>query len=160
MNLIKVLPLFALTFVNNTFAVEATKIDVKNLYGSWECQHEVVEPNSKMTIKVDYKVNYAVNGTSSGAGDVFFTVPGFPELQYKALNKATWSLKGNQLSMESTDISFTNVNNPQLDKLLNLKQILPASINESGTILALSKDKVTVKSEAYSDSYTCLKVVN
>jgi hypothetical protein len=159
MNLIKVLPVLALTFINNSFAAQSANIEVKNLYGTWQCEHEVVEPNSQMTIKVNYKVNYAVNGTSSGNGDLYFTMAGVPELHYKTQNKATWSVKGDQLTMKSTDISFVNVNHPELDKFLNIKQILPASVNESGTILSLSKDKITVKSEAYSDSYTCNKAV-
>ena len=157
MNLIKVLPVLALTFVNNSFAAQSTNIDVKNLYGSWQCQHEVVEPNSKMTIKVNYKVNYAANGTSSGNGDLYFTLAGIPELHYKTQNKATWSVKGDQLTMKSTDINFVNVNHPELDKFLNIKKILPASVNESGTILALTKESITVKSNAYADSYTCKK---
>ena len=157
MNLIKVLSVLAFTFVNNSFAAQSTNIDVKNLYGSWQCQHEVVEPNSKMTIKVTYKVNYAANGTSSGSGDLYFTLAGIPELHYKTQNKATWSVKGDQLTMKSTDINFINVNHPELDKILNLKNILPANVNESGTILVLTKDKITIKSEAYEDSYTCNK---
>lgn len=159
MNLIKVLPLLAFSFSMPTIADQVIKINKNDLYGSWVCQHEVEEPNIKMAIKVSYKINYAKNGTSNGVGDLLFKIGGMPELKYSVIDNSTWQLKGNSLTIKSQDIKFTNVSHTELENFLNLKKILPKSINESGVILELSKVNLKVKSTSYGDIYSCTKTV-
>tara|TARA_R110001583_G_scaffold28634_3_gene101290 strand:- start:6336 stop:6842 length:507 start_codon:yes stop_codon:yes gene_type:complete len=163
MNLIKVLPLFsvlpllAASFSMPTVAEQVKTINKSDLYGSWGCQHEVEEPNTKMTIKVSYNINYVKNGTSNGVGALLFKVGGMPELKYSATDSSTWTLEGDNLTIKSNDINFKNVSHPELEALLNLKQILPTTINESGKILELSKTNLKVKSTSYGEVYSCLK---
>lgn len=159
MNLIKVLPLLAFSFSMPTIADQVKKINQNNLYGSWVCQHEVEEPNTKMAIKASYKINYAKDGTSSGVGALLFKIGGMPELKYNVIDNSTWQLKGDSLTIKSQDIKFINVSHPELDNFLNLKTILPKSINESGIILELSKVNLKVKSTSYGEVYSCTKAV-
>jgi len=169
MNLIKVLPAIIFIYSIPSIAAEVTataspttnqSISEKNLYGTWVCQHEVEEPNTKMSIKVNYKVNYLANGQSNGSGYLFFKINGMPELKYSVTDNSTWGLKGNDLTVKSKDINFKNVSHPELESLLNLKKILPATVNESGIIIALTQTTLKVKSTSYGEVYTCGKVVS
>ena len=168
MNLVKVLPTLMFIYSMPSFAAEVStaestptvsSITEKNLYGTWLCQHEVEEPNTKMSIKVNYKINYLTNGQSNGSGYLFFKINGMPELKYSVTDNSTWALKGNELNIKSKDVNFKNVSHPELEALLNLKKILPATVNESGTIMALTQTTLKVKSASYGEMYTCGKVV-
>ena len=169
MNLVKVLPALMFIYSIPSVAAEVTtapstlaasSITEKNLYGTWLCQHDMEEPNTKMSIKVNYKINYLANGQSNGSGDLFFKINGMPELKYSVTDNSTWVLKGNDLTIKSKDINFKNVSHPELESLLNLKKILPATVNESGTIVSLTKTTLKVKSASYGEVYTCGKVVS
>lgn len=169
MNLVKVLPALMFIYAIPSVAAEVTtappapaasSITEKNLYGTWLCQHDMEEPNTKMSIKVNYKINYLANGQSNGSGYLFFKINGMPELKYSVSDNSYWVLKGNDLNIKSKDINFENVSHPELEALLNLKKILPATVNESGTIMALTKTTLKVKSASYGEVYTCAKVVS
>jgi len=140
--------------------VATTKIDRNKLVGAWTCEHTVIEPKTKFKVRASYKVNYSKDGTSSGDGNVWFTIsPGMPEIQYNIVDNANWELKGkNALIMRSTDLTYTNVSHPQFDKLFNLRPLLPKEINESGNILTLNNKKLVIKSELRGQTYTCKKI--
>jgi len=154
----KLLPLLTLTVAMPTFAVEASKINENNMIGDWRCEHQAEEPKTKMKVKVNYHINYAKQGKSSGSGTVLLKIPGMPELTFSEMDKSSWQLKGDQLVMSSSDINFTNVSHPQLDNFFNFNDILPNTINESGKVLALTASTLTVKSAAYGEVYSCSRL--
>ena len=161
MKIIKVVSsLLFVAVVPNAFSDTGTAINKNDLIGSWNCTHQFVEPSTKMLINVDYKTNFIANGNAYGSGDLLFTIEGMPKINYKASDNSTWSLKGDELTIKSKNINFTNVSHPQLDKFLDIKKILPASINESGKLTTLTSNKLTVKSNSYGKSYSCTKVAS
>lgn len=159
MNLINVLPLFLLIFSLPATASPEKVINESNLYGEWLCKEEMVDPKSQMKIQVSYNIHYAKNGKSNGMGTVIFNIEGLPPLEYAVTDNSTWKIEGESLMMSSTEINFVNVSFPELDNLLNLKQILPKSINESAQLLELTDANIKVKSASTGGIYTCSKVV-
>jgi len=161
MNLVKILPALLLFYAIPSMAesnvTNASPINKSNLYGSWFCQHKIEEPNSKMVIDVNYRIKYNQDNTSQGYGILLFALSGMPKLKYSITDSSTWQLKEDTLSMSSQNIEFKNVSHPELESILNLKKILPATVNESGKVINLSNDELTVKSEAYSDLIQCVR---
>ncbi|RBW47040.1 hypothetical protein DS885_05220 [Psychromonas sp. B3M02] len=161
MNLVKILPALLLFYSLPNLAeesnVNATPIKQSNLYGSWFCQHKIEEPNSKMLIDVNYRLQYKQDNTSQGYGILLFTLSGMPKLKYSIKDSSTWQLQGDNLTMHSQNIEFNNVSHPELESILSLKKILPVTINESGKILSLTNNELTVKSDAYSELIQCVK---
>ncbi|MGJ8581440.1 MAG: hypothetical protein ACSHWR_03895 [Psychromonas sp.] len=161
MNLVKILPALILFYSMPSVAEEsdktATQINESNLYGSWFCQHKIEEPNSKMFIDVNYRLQYNQDNTSQGYGILLFTLTGMPKLKYSITDSSTWQLTGDELTMSSQNIEFKNVSHPELESILSLKKILPATINESGKVIHLTKSELTVKSDAYSELIQCVK---
>ena len=102
-------------------------------------------------------INLMKNGTSTGNADLVFSMEGMPELKYKEVDTALWSLKGNQLQFVSNNIQFINVSHPELEQLLNLQQLFPKRVNESVKVLGLSKKYIKIQSQQHNDVYTCLK---
>jgi len=157
MNLTKLLCFSALSFSMASFA-EPININKTNLYGSWQCDHDFSDPNKNLKIKFNYTINLINNGTSVGNATLLFAMGGMPELQYKEADTALWSLKGDQLQFVSNNIQFTNVSHPELEQLLNLKQLFPKSINEAVKVLELSQKHIKIQSKQHHDAYTCLKI--
>jgi len=158
MKLIKLISvLVCVAGTSSAFSEVESNINRDNLIGSWTCKHEFLEPKTKMLIDVKYTTNFINNGNAYGSGDLFFTIEGMPKINYKASDNSTWSLKGDQLTVKSQKINFTNVSHPQLDKFLDINKILPATVNESGKILELSANKLKVKSTLNNVEFTCSK---
>ncbi|MDN2663250.1 hypothetical protein OW492_07640 [Psychromonas sp. 14N.309.X.WAT.B.A12] len=161
MNLVKTLPalllFYAIPSMAETSVTNVTPINPSNLYGSWFCQHKIEEPNSNMVVDVNYRIQYNQDNTSQGYGILLFTLSGMPKLKYSITDSSTWQLKEDVLSMNSQNIDFKNVSHPELESILNLKKILPATVNESGKIVNLSKNELTVKSDAYSELIQCVR---
>ncbi|MDA7747041.1 hypothetical protein N8878_06905 [Psychromonas sp.] len=147
------------TIATKASANSKVSIDEKDLYGVWHCQHDTVEPRTKMKININYNINFAENGKSKGFGTLLFYIPNMPVIKYKATDSSSWSIKNDQLIMSSDEIKFVNVSHPQLDQFLNLKTILPQTINESGQIVELSKSTLKVKSNSYADIHSCSKAL-
>lgn len=157
MNLTKLLCLSALSFSMASFA-DQTNINKANLYGSWQCDHDFSDPNKNLKINFNYTINLINNGTSVGNATLLFAMGGMPQLQYKEADTALWSLKGDQLQFVSNNIQFINVSHPELEQLLNLKQLFPKSVNETVKVLELSKKHIKIQSKQHNDAYTCLKI--
>jgi hypothetical protein len=159
MNLVKILPLFTLACSMSSFAASQKSFDESHLYGNWNCKHEIDDITTKMRVKIDYNVTVLRSGKSSGIGTLLFRLPNFPELEYRVVDNSTWQLTGNQLHLTSTDIKSMSMSHPEIDKIFNLKQLIPQKISESSTILALTKNRLDLKSDTYGGNYTCNKVV-
>jgi hypothetical protein len=97
------------------------------------------------------------NGTSEGFATLLFSMGGLPELEYREVDKALWSLNGTQLNIASNNIQFINVSHPEFDQLLNLQQQFPKSVKESVNVLELTKSHMKIQSEQHDEGYTCLK---
>lgn len=158
MNLINVLPLFTLVCSMSTFATGQKAINESDLYGSWNCKHEVVNSNAKMKAKINYYVNFFHAGKSNGLGTLLFKLPNFPELKYSLTGNSTWKIKEGDLLLSATEIKSVNVSHPELDQFLNVKQFIPKRINESSRILKLTKSSLEVKSQSNGRVYACTKV--
>ena len=156
MNLTKLLCLSVISFSMSSFA-DTTIVNKSDLYGSWQCDHDFSEPQKNIKIKLNYSINLMKNGTSAGNADLLFSMGGMPELKYKEVDTALWSLEGNQLKFVSNNIQFINVSHPELEQLLNLQQLFPKRVNESVKVLGLSKKYIKIQSQQHNDVYTCLK---
>ncbi|TEW55341.1 hypothetical protein E2R68_06225 [Psychromonas sp. RZ22] len=166
MKIIKTLPLLMFAFSLSSFATTPNSanavaknksINKDNIYGYWHCKDEVIDPKTQIKVKVNYTVNFLNNGKSKGFGTALFTIPGMPVVTYKATDSSTWKLKGDQLTMSSTELTFVNVSNPELDQILNLKSFFPKKVNESAQILTLSKTSLKAKAKSNKQIYTCVK---
>ena len=122
MNLTKLLCISAISFSMSSFA-DSTKINKADLYGSWQCDHNFSEPQKNIKIKVNYTINLMKNGSSTGNGTLLFSMGGMPELKYREADTALWGIKGDQLQFFSNNIQFINESHPELEQLLNLKQL-------------------------------------
>ncbi|MDX2424994.1 MAG: hypothetical protein QNK15_01950, partial [Cycloclasticus sp.] len=148
MKLINVLPFFTLVCSMSTFATGQKAINESDLYGNWNCKHEVVDSNTKMKAKINYYVNFVRAGKSNGFGTLLFKLPNFPELKYSLTGNSTWNIKDGHLLLSSTEIKSVNVSHPELDQFLNVKQFIPKRISESSKILKLTKSSLEVKSQS------------
>ena len=133
-------------------------INKADLYGSWQCDHDFSEPQKNIKIKLNYTINLMKNGTSAGNADLLFSMGGMPELKYREADTALWTLKGDQLQFVSNNIQFINESHPELEQLLNLKQLFPKSVNESVKVLELTKKQIKIQSKQHNDAYSCLKI--
>jgi hypothetical protein len=158
MNLINVLPLFTLVCSMSAFATGQKAINESDLYGNWNCKHEVNNSNTKMKAKINYNVNFFRTGKSNGFGTLLFKLPNLPELKYSLTGNSIWKIKEGHLLLSSTEIKSVNVSHPELDQLLNVKQFIPKRINESSNILKLTKSSLEVKSQSNGRIYACNKV--
>ena len=157
MLLIKTLTMFPLVLSMASFAAETASINKTDLYGDWNCQYEGQDAKTKMKVKIDYNVNFERTGKSKGFASLFFNVANLPELEYSLKDNSAWEVKGSKLIITSTDITSVNVSHPELDKFFNLKQLIPTTINESSTIVTLTKNNLKVKSDATGHIYSCNK---
>jgi hypothetical protein len=158
MDRIKILPLFVFTFSMSTLANDSKTINENNLYGLWNCKHTMEDRKLKMKIKIDYDVNVVRNGKSNGVGVLLFKIPNFPELAYSLSDNSQWKIKGGNLTLSSTELKLKNTSYPELEKMLNLRRLLPKNINESAKILELTKSKLKVQSKSDGGIYACSKI--
>jgi hypothetical protein len=158
MDRIKILPLFAFTFSMSILANDSKTINENNLYGLWNCKHTMEDRKLKMKIKIDYDVNVVRSGKSNGVGVLLFKIPNFPELAYSLSDNSQWKIKGDNLTLSSTELKLKNTSYPELDKMLNLRRLLPKNINESAKILELTKSKLKVQSKSDGGIYACSKI--
>jgi hypothetical protein len=159
MDRIKKLSLLCLFFSFSTLANDTTKINVKNLYGTWNCTHTMEEKISKMNIKIDYNIDILRNGKSTVLGTVLFKISNFPELKYNLSDSSNWKIKEGNLVLSSTELEVKNQSYPELEKILNLKSLFPKKVNESVKILELTKAKLKVWSRSDGGIHTCSKIV-
>ncbi|MFT7006336.1 MAG: hypothetical protein ACJAXJ_000844 [Colwellia sp.] len=158
MDRIKILPLFAFAFSMSTLANDSKTINENNLYGLWNCKHTMEDRKLKMKIKIDYDVNVVRSGKSNGVGVLLFKIPNFPELAYSFSDSSQWKIKGGNLTLSSTELKLKNTSYPELEKMLNLRRLLPKNINESAKILELTKSKLKVQSKSDGGIYACSKI--
>ena len=159
MDRIKKIPLLLLFFSISVLANDSTNINKKNLYGTWNCKHTMEEKTSKMKVNIDYNVNILSNGRSTGVGVVLFKMSNFPELTYNLSDSSNWQIKDDNLILTSTKLEVKNKSYPELEKMLNLRSLLPKKVNESVKILELTKAKLKVWSRVDGEIHICSKVV-
>lgn len=157
MNFTKLLFISILSLSISSF-VHSTTIKKSNLYGSWQCDHDLGDPNKNLKINFNYTINLMKNGTSEGFATLFFSMGGLPELKYREIDKATWRLEGEQLHIQSNSIQFINESHPEFEQLLNLQQQFPKSVNESVKIVGLTKYTIKLQSKQHNDVYSCVKI--
>lgn len=158
MDRIKILPLFAFVFSISTLANDSKTINESNLHGMWNCKHTMEDKNLNMTIDIDYDVNVISTGKSTGSGVLSFKIPNFPELAYSLSDSSHWKIKGGNLILSSTELKVENRSYPELEKILNLRSLLPKKVNESAKILELTKSKLKVQSKSDGGIYACSKI--
>lgn len=151
----KIMIIFPLVLSMSSFAAETASINKSNLYGDWNCQYEGQDSKTKMKVKIDYNVNFERTGKSKGYASLLFNVANLPELEYSLNDNSAWEVKGSNLIITSTDITSVNVSHPELDKFFNLKQLIPTTIDESSTIVTLTKNNLKVKSDTTGHIYSC-----
>lgn len=149
--------LFVLCSSMHVSAMQQETINKSDLYGSWNCKHQIEDANTNINVKIDYNVNFKAAGKSSGIGSLLFTVQNFPELEYHLSDVSTWDITGNTLILSSTQIKSVNVSHPELDKLLNLNKLIPNKVDESAEILTLTKNRLMVKYHFNEQVITCSK---
>jgi hypothetical protein len=159
MNQLKISLLFFWFFSISILANDSTTINENNLYGTWNCMHTLEEKLSKMKVEIDYNINVLRNGKSNGLGVVLFNIPNFPKLEYSLSDSSNWKIKDDNLILSSTELQLKNKNYPELEKILNLRSLVPKKINESVKILELTKTKLKVWSRTDGGIHTCSKVV-
>lgn len=140
----------------NVFASDLIVND-SNLIGDWQCQHQVDVKQTQMQIQVEYTTHILANGNAYGTGDLYFTIPNMPKINYKASDNSTWNLEGDQLTVKSNKINFTNVSHPELDKYVNINTILPETVSETVTITELTTSSIKAVSEKSKEVFTCTR---
>jgi len=140
-------------------ANDSIVIKESNLYGTWNCKQTMENINLKMKVNIDYDVTVVRNGKSSGSGVLLLKMPNFPELKYTILDSSNWDIKNGKLNLSSTEFKLENRSYPELEKILNLRNLLPQNINGSAKILELTKSTLKVQSKWDGGIYTCSKVV-
>lgn len=155
---IKILPLFFLSVSMSILANDSMAIKESNLYGNWNCKHTMENIDLKMKINIDYDVTVVRDGKSSGSGILLLKMPNFPELKYNILDSSNWDIKDGKLSLSSTEFKLENKSYPELEKILNLRNLLPQNVKGSAKILELTKSKLKVKSKSDGGIYTCAKI--
>jgi len=152
--------LIAFTLVSSlllSHTVLASSIKEEDLNGRWQCAHQFSEANQNMLIKVDYTIHLMKDKTSVGSGDLLLTMDGLPPLAYKENDKGHWQLKGNRLTLESTDIQFVNTSHPEFESVLNFQQLFPKKVKETVEVLSVSAQQLTVALPNRNGTYHCYK---
>lgn len=158
MKLIKILSVCVFVFSISVPVVAQESFNESFIYGTWNCKHQVVEPNTKMKVSVDYSVTFEASGKSKGSGKILFLIPSFPEVEYSVKDTSSWEIKDRDLVVSSSQVTSENINYPELDKFLDIKQFIPQTVSESAKILELNKNMLKVKSNSGRGTYTCSKV--
>jgi hypothetical protein len=158
MDRIKILPLFAFALSMSTSANDSKTINESNLYGMWNCKHTMDARELKMKIKIDYNVNVVPSGKSNGVGVLLFKIPNFPELAYSLSDSSYWKIKEGNLTLSSTELKLKNRSYPELEKILNLRRLIPKKITASAKILKLTKSTLNVQSKSDGGIYACSKI--
>ena len=157
MKLIKCLALFVSFCSMHTLVIAQETVNESDLYGSWNCKHQVEDSNTKIRVKIDYNVNFNSEGGANGKGTAIFIVQNLPELKYNLSDVSTWAIIGNTLILTSTQIKSVNVSHPELGKLLNLNKLIPNKVSESSYIMKLTKKRLIVKSQLNEQVIACTK---
>ena len=142
-------------FSNSAFSAEINK---NNLYGSWQCKYDFNDPNKGLKLNFNYNIHFMENGTSQGFATLLVSMGGLPELIYKEIDESLWTVKDNELNITTKNIQFINVNNPDVEKLLDLQQLFPKKVNESVKIIELTKNLIKIKPNKDSGVYQCSKI--
>lgn len=135
----------------------SAEINKNNLYGNWQCKYDFNDPNKGLKVNFNYNIHFMKNGTSQGFATLLVSMGGLPELIYKEVDESLWTVKDNELNLTTKKIQFINVNNPDVEKLLNLQQLFPKKINESVIIIELTKHLIKIKPKKDSGVYQCSK---
>lgn len=141
--------------IKPTLKAKISAFDVNDLIGQWRCPYQVIEPTTKIRADIHYEIDFKKSGQSEGTGHLFLTLEGMPGFKYLINDKSDWKLTDNKLTLVSKSLSFKNVTNPQFDQLLNLQSLFPKKVNESVTIIELSKSILTLSHKTLTNAVIC-----
>lgn len=105
---------------------------------------------------VESEETYVRNGRSNSMGSMRVKfAQEFPEVTYSIAGSSSWEVQNGYLITTVEDVKIVNLSHPELDKLINLTEMLPKNISESQEVVELSDTKLTLKSESNGALYQC-----
>ena len=150
--------LLSVTFSISVFAENTSGINITNIHGLWHCQGASFNAKTNMSIKGNYNVLFMANGTSTGNGNLFLSVLGMPEIEYRLVDEAKWAIKSDQLFFSSSNFSLKNISNPEFEQMVNINELIPKKINDSVKILKLTQTELQVQSKRDNRIFGCSKL--
>ncbi|EGQ7854926.1 TPA: hypothetical protein I7765_21045 [Vibrio vulnificus] len=131
------------------------------LLGGWQCSFSATyEDGTRMQIVSDD--SFVRNGTSNSFGTLTIDIntDGLEEtLEYSVASTGTWHFAENDkyLVMQANDIRIVNISHPGLDDIFDIGSMFPENISESAEVLDFTYDKITLRLESTSDTYSCAR---
>lgn len=131
----------------------------KEILGTWNCSYNLVEEDGT-SMNLTAKETYMRNGLSNSVGllKAKFS-PDLPEIQYHITGSSTWELKDGLLLSTLNDVKVTNLNHPEFDKIINLKEMMPLNVTDPSEIIEISASKMVLRSEDDDGLYECEKAL-
>lgn len=150
------MPYFFLAAACSSKDIDASSLE-KEILGTWDCSYSLIEEDGT-GMNLTAKETYKKNGLSSSVGllKAKFS-PDLPEIQYHISALSTWELKDGLLLSTLNDVKVTNLNHPELDKIINLKEMMPLNITDPSEIIEISPSKMILRSEDDDGLYKCEK---
>lgn len=125
------------------------------LYGSWEC--EVASDEEGVRMSMDYDMTYARDGTATGSGTLWLKTGQLPEMEYAIETRSEWEVSDGDLIETATDIEAVNKSHPHLDRLFNLRSVIPEDASDSSEILLLDESRLRTRSGSYGTIRNCVR---
>lgn len=130
--------------------------DPQLLIGKWECDTKFVD---MYEVNLTSQHNFSTNGGLTSSADVVLAMPESTiAVGYHLLANGSWSVKGDELTVQGKVTSIKNTMYPEWDKMLNLKQLIPENLNGTATIKHLDATSLVVNDRHTGRDYTCSKI--
>lgn len=125
------------------------------LYGSWEC--EVASDEEGVKMSMEYNITYGRDGTATGSGTLWLKTGQLPEMRYAIETRSEWAVSDGELIETATDIEAINESHPHLDRLFNLRSVIPEDASDSSEILRLDESRLRTQSGSYGTIRDCVR---
>lgn len=130
--------------------------DPQLLIGKWECDTKFVD---MYEVNLTSQHDFSTHGGLASSGDVVLAMPESTiAVGYHLLASGNWSVKGDELTVQSKVTSIKNTLYPEWDKMLNLKQLIPENLKGTATIKHLDATSLVINDRHTGRDYTCSKI--
>ena len=139
--------------------LHAQQSQTEQMFGKWKCP--LTYTKDSVTIAAESEDSYIRNGRFNSFGLMAVTFgAGGPTINYSISVTGSWKVIDGYLIQEYGDFKVINLTDPKIDKIFNLKDMLPSGMSDSSKIVQLTEKSITLKSESEGIQYICDRLLS